>query len=429
MPELILCQKEEITPVADAIRELCAVDEEMSLVSMRARITNAAAAMQEQKELIGQISEALGVTPSDSTASIEGNTKLLEDLLDTAENSAGLLPELTNEGNAADLLKGKQLIDSDGQIVTGTIESKTAANISLNESTGIVSVPKGYYASAVSHTIPNAEIQFSVIEDSGHAYGLVTPTQKGYLKDTPVPTYIGEYSANVNYTFDDIVLTPHNIPQGYVAAESSVQIAPAVVNEVEEQTDLIDRILSTVIELPPQNPPAIILPDPPPAPEPEPIGELTFVLTTGNSVTMEQLTNIMCSSGVVNQVKLGDEVLWEYDLIKDCEIILAPTEYTFEWIPEDDFGYIGSPCRLSQAVQEGDDLIVVLNGTPYRGVVYTQEFSNDKEALAWRAEGLASGYVWLTDYNYNAESTTTLYFETSLNIGNPITVEIYRTRY
>ena len=144
MPELILCQKEEITPVADAIRELCAVDEEMSLVSMRARITNAAAAMQEQKELIGQISEALGVTPSDSTASIEGNTKLLEDLLDTAENSAGLLPELTNEGNAADLLKGKQLIDSDGQIVTGTIESKTAANVSLNEATGIVSVPKGY---------------------------------------------------------------------------------------------------------------------------------------------------------------------------------------------------------------------------------------------------------------------------------------------
>lgn len=83
MPELILCQKEEITPVADAIRELCAVNEEMSLVSMRARITNAAAAMQEQKELIGQISEALGVTPSDSTASIEGNTKLLEDLLDS----------------------------------------------------------------------------------------------------------------------------------------------------------------------------------------------------------------------------------------------------------------------------------------------------------------------------------------------------------
>lgn len=429
MPELILCQKEEITPVADAIRELCAVNEEMSLVSMRARITNAAAAMQEQKELIGQISEALGVTPSDSTASIEGNTKLLEDLLDTAENSAGLLPELTNEGNAADLLKGKQLIDSDGQIVTGTIESKTAANVSLNESTGIVSVPKGYYASAVSHTIPKAEIQIGIIEDNGHAYGLVTPTQKGYLKDTPVPTYIGEYSANVNYTFDDIVLTPHNIPQGYVAAESSVQIAPAVVDEVEEQTDLIDRILSTVIELPPQNPPAVILPDAPPAPEPEPIGELTFVLTTGNSVTMEQLTNIMCSSGVVNQVKLGDEVLWEYDLIKDCEVILAPTEYAFEWLPEDNFGYIGRACQLSQAVYNGDDLIVVINGTPYRGVVYTQEFSNGKKALAWGAEGLASGYVQLTDYNYNTESTTTLYFETSLNTGNPITVEIYRTRY
>ena len=47
MSELLYCQKEEITPIADALRELCNTDEQMSLVSMRARITNAAAAMQE----------------------------------------------------------------------------------------------------------------------------------------------------------------------------------------------------------------------------------------------------------------------------------------------------------------------------------------------------------------------------------------------
>ena len=64
MADLIYCQKEEITPIADAIRELCAVNEEMSLVSMRARIGNAAAAVSEQNELIGQITEALGATPS-----------------------------------------------------------------------------------------------------------------------------------------------------------------------------------------------------------------------------------------------------------------------------------------------------------------------------------------------------------------------------
>lgn len=46
MSELILCQREEITPVADAIRDLCAKQDGMNLVAMRANISNAAAAMQ-----------------------------------------------------------------------------------------------------------------------------------------------------------------------------------------------------------------------------------------------------------------------------------------------------------------------------------------------------------------------------------------------
>ena len=43
------------------------------------------------------------------------------------------LPELTNPATAADLLEGKQLIDADGNIVTGTIESSYGRTIRPGE--------------------------------------------------------------------------------------------------------------------------------------------------------------------------------------------------------------------------------------------------------------------------------------------------------
>lgn len=433
MSELLYCQKEEITPIADALRELCNTDEQMSLVSMRARIGNVAAEVQEQTDLICQIAEVYEATPSTEDSTMEGNTELLKGLLQLAENNVGnvTLPELSNEGSAGDLLKGKQLIDGDGNIITGTIEPRDNEDIALYSDTGVVVVEPGFYEEYGYNVLPTLNYTTQVQNDNGQAQARLTANSGGYMKPTTdIKIPLGAYQTNVNHTFNDIVSTPHNISKGYVATESSVQIAPAVVSEVETQALLIDRILEAVNSLPSQSPPEIIPPSQPePTPDPEPTGDLTFVLTTGNSVTMEQLTNIMCSSGVVNQVKLGDEVLWEYDLIKDCEVILAPTEYAFEWIPEDNFGYIGSSCQLSKAVYEGDDLIVVINGTPYRGPVYIQTYSSGKTTLAWRAEGLASGWVSLTDYSYNTESTTMLHLETSFNTGNPITVEIYRTRY
>lgn len=122
MSELLYCQKEEITPIADALRELCNTDEQMSLVSMRARIGNVATEVQEQTDLICQIAEVYEATPSTEDSTMEGNTELLKGLLQLAENNVGnvTLPELSNEGSAGDLLKGKQLIDGDGNIVTGT---------------------------------------------------------------------------------------------------------------------------------------------------------------------------------------------------------------------------------------------------------------------------------------------------------------------
>ena len=60
--------------------------------------------------------------------SIKTNTTSLQDLLNVvnALPDAGVeLPTLTNEGSASDLLSGKQLIDQEGNIVTGSFSIDT----------------------------------------------------------------------------------------------------------------------------------------------------------------------------------------------------------------------------------------------------------------------------------------------------------------
>lgn len=71
--------------------------------------------------------------------SIKNNTTNLQSLLEQVNNlpnagSSGIeLPELTNEGTSADLMSGKQLINDEGSVVTGTftIDSEISAQDTL----------------------------------------------------------------------------------------------------------------------------------------------------------------------------------------------------------------------------------------------------------------------------------------------------------
>lgn len=69
----------------------------------------------------------------------------------TTHDNSVQLPTLENEGAASDLLSGKQLIDSDGNVVTDTIETKTASNLTASGAT--VTVPAGYYASQATKSV------------------------------------------------------------------------------------------------------------------------------------------------------------------------------------------------------------------------------------------------------------------------------------
>ena len=65
----------------------------------------------------------------------DANSDDLKPLIESIAQGV-FLPTLTNEGAAADLLSGKQLIDSDGKVVTGSMAEVTQATPSISVSTG-----------------------------------------------------------------------------------------------------------------------------------------------------------------------------------------------------------------------------------------------------------------------------------------------------
>ena len=73
-----------------------------------------------------------------------------------SEGDSGVsLPTLTNEGLAADLRADKQLIDSNGNVVTGSVTSRSESDVIVNDN--VVSVTAGIYDSQVSKTVGTAK--------------------------------------------------------------------------------------------------------------------------------------------------------------------------------------------------------------------------------------------------------------------------------
>lgn len=79
---------------------------------------------------------------------LSNNITNLQNILSTINSlpEAGTdLPELTNEGSAPDLLSGKELINSDGNIVIGTMTDNGVISKAMDGiNTKSVSVPAGY---------------------------------------------------------------------------------------------------------------------------------------------------------------------------------------------------------------------------------------------------------------------------------------------
>lgn len=121
----------KMTALADEIRELSGATDTKSLDEMKVDVDAANAEIAEQTELLEQIAAAL-------------------------EGKAGgaTLPTLDNPAVAADILSGKEAIDGDGNVITGTIATRTSSNLTASGAT--VTVPAGYYASQATKSVATA---------------------------------------------------------------------------------------------------------------------------------------------------------------------------------------------------------------------------------------------------------------------------------
>ena len=158
------------------------------------------------------------------------------------------LPTLTDEGTSADMLMGKELIDSEGKVVVGNIPTKTASN--LTASGAVVTVPQGYYASEASKSVATAtQATPSITVSSGGlitakatqgAAGYVASGTKSATKQlttqaakTVTPTKSSQTAvASQRYTTGAITVAP--IPDEYIIPSGTKAITENGTHDVTE---------------------------------------------------------------------------------------------------------------------------------------------------------------------------------------------------
>lgn len=141
--------------------------------------------------------------------SLANNTAKLNALLEQANalpEAGKLLPELTNPGTSADLMEGKELIDSDGNVVTGTYTPPEVSEPVIEE---LTVTENGTY------TTPDGVDGYSPVTVN-------VPVPDGYI----VPS--GTKSITENGTHDvkayESVAVDVPVPDGYIQPSGSVTI-------------------------------------------------------------------------------------------------------------------------------------------------------------------------------------------------------------
>ena len=150
-------------------------------MSIQSEITRIQNEVSIQNGLIGQVSTKLqekGATVTNtagSSVTIANNTTKLQDVLAMADTiPEGVeLPELTTPATAADLRSGKELIDAEGNKITGTMADSTQGTISISVNTsGRVTASLTQTAGYVAEATIRGATQLST-----QAAKTVTPTK------------------------------------------------------------------------------------------------------------------------------------------------------------------------------------------------------------------------------------------------------------
>ena len=135
------------------------------------------------------------------------------------------LPELTNPGNADTMLYGYQLLDQNGQIVTGEIQSRTSSNVIVNKNQVIVNA--GHYKEMIKKSVDTAEqaTPSITVSDSGLITAKATQSAGYVASGTKEATKQLPTKAGTTVTPSTTVQTA--VPAGtYVTGDIKVAAVP-----------------------------------------------------------------------------------------------------------------------------------------------------------------------------------------------------------
>ena len=156
----------KMTAIADEIRELSNTSNKMNLDTMTNNLSEANSEINTQTDLIEQIVTAL-------------NGK--------AAGGDITLPTLNNPGTASDLLEGKELIDGNGNVVTGTIPTQTAQTITPG--TTDKTIASGKYLTGTQTIKGDANLVAENIVKGKSIFGVEGSAESG--GGGAIPTYSG----------------------------------------------------------------------------------------------------------------------------------------------------------------------------------------------------------------------------------------------
>lgn len=146
----------------------------MTSTSIQGAVSELFQSGSEGKSLIASAITAKGVTTGADASFQTMHNNIL------AISQGTKLPTLTTPGTANDLLSGKQLIDANGNVLTGTIPTKTASNVTASGAT--ITIPAGYYASQVTKSVATATQATPSISVSSDGLITASATQSaGYV--------------------------------------------------------------------------------------------------------------------------------------------------------------------------------------------------------------------------------------------------------
>lgn len=175
--------------------------------------------------------------------SIKNNTTRIQDILTKIHNlpEAGTdLPELSNEAVASELLSGKQLIDDEGNVVTGTMSNNGAINKTMDGiNTKSITISKGYTTGgtvSLDNTIDNE------VNTQGNLMSQIKTVLAGKAAGggTTLPTLTNEGAADELLSGKQLINSTGKIVNGTFTIES----------ELDTQEDLISQIATAVNNLP-----------------------------------------------------------------------------------------------------------------------------------------------------------------------------------